>query len=112
MQDTGERARRAVLFEGTLEPELFVLGEDGLNHKIGKVLVEADFYIEEQQYPIHISRFRNTMSNESIAEVATADIVVGDKKIRVDILAPNASDYIPGGSKVQLRTTPLDNESQ
>ncbi len=38
--------------------------------------------------------------------------MVGDKKIRVDILAPNASDYIPGGSKVQLRTTSLNNEPE
>ncbi len=112
LKPNGEKVRRSIMFNGILEPQLFVLGDDGVTHKITKVLVEADFYIEEQQYPIHISRFRNTMSNESIAEVATADIVVGDKKIRVDILAPNASDYIPGGSKVQLRTTSLNNEPE
>ena|GEM_PF-6150530 len=89
-----------------------MLGDDGVTHKITKIKVEVDFYIEEQQYPIHVSRFRKTESNESIAEVATADIELGDKKFRVEILAPNANDYIPGGSKVQLRTTPLNNESK
>lgn len=111
LQDNGERVRRAVLFEGTLEPELFVLGEDGLNHKIGKVLVEADFYIEERQYPISLSRFRNTESDESIVEVATSNIEIGGKKFRIDILAPMAGDYIPAGSTVQLRTTPFNNSS-
>lgn len=110
LQDNGERVRRAVLFEGTLEPELFVLGEDGLNHKIGKVLVEADFYIEEKQYPISLSRFRNTESDESIAEIATSEIEIGSEKIRIDIIAPMAGDYIPAGSKVQLRTIPLTNK--
>lgn len=112
LKPNGEKVRRSVMFNGILEPQLYVLGDDGVTHKITKVLVTADFYIEEQQYPIHISRFRKTESNESIAEVATADIEVGDKKFRVDILAPNASDYIPGGSKVQLRTTPLNNEPE
>lgn len=112
LKPNGEKVRRSVMFNGILEPQLFVLGDDGVTHKITKVLVEADFYIEEQQYPIHISRFRNTVSNESIAEVATTDIELGDKKIRVDILAPNASDYIPGGLKIQLRTTPLNNEPE
>ena len=107
----GEKVRRAVLFKGTLEPELFVLGEDGLNHKIGKVLVEADFYIEVRQYPISLSRFRNTESDESIAEIATSDIEIGGKKIRIDILAPKAGDYIPAESPVLLRTTPLKNNS-
>ena len=111
VQDNGERVRRAVLFEGTSEPELFVLGEEGLNHKIGKVLVEADFYIEEKQYSISLLRYRNTESDESIAEVATSDIEIGGKKIRIDILAPMAGDYIPAGSTVQLRTTPLNNSS-
>lgn len=111
LQANGEKVRHTVLFKGTLEPELFVLGEDGLNHKIGKVLVEADFYIEVRQYPISLSRFRNTESDESIAEVATSDIEIGGKKIRIDILAPMAGDYIPAESTVQLRTTPLNNNS-
>jgi len=112
LKPNGEKARRSVLFNGTLNPQLFVLGNDGLKHKIGKVLVEADFSIEERQYPIHISRFRNTESDESIAEIATADIDIGSKKLRVDILAPRAGDYVPAGSKIQLRTTPLNNEAK
>ena len=110
LQANGEKVRHTVLFKGTLEPELFVLGEDGLNHKIGKVLVEADFYIEVRQYPISLSRFRNTESDESIAEIATSEIEIGSEKIRIDILAPMAGDYIPAGSKVQLRTIPLTNK--
>ncbi len=112
LKPNGEKVRRSVMFNGILEPQLYVLGDDGVTHNITKVLVEADFYIKEQQYPFHISRFRNTEADESIAEVATANIEMGGKKIRVDLLVPYAGDYIPAGSKVQLRTTPLDNESQ
>jgi hypothetical protein len=112
LKPNGEKVRRSVMFNGILEPQLYVLGDDGVTHNITKVLVEADFYIKEQQYPFHISRFRNTEADESIAEVATANIEMGGEKIRVDLLVPYAGDYIPAGSKVQLRTTPLDNESQ
>ncbi len=110
LKPNGEKVRRSIMFNGILEPELYVLGNDEVMHKIIKVRVTADFYIEEKQYPIHISRYRKTESIESIAEVATADIELGDKKFRIDILAPNAGDYIPGGSKLQLRTRPLNNE--
>lgn len=110
LKPNGKKVRRSILFDGILEPQIFVLGDDGIKHKIRKVAVTADFYFEERQYPIHISRFRKTESDESIAEVATADIDMGGKKYRVDILAPYAGDYIPAGSKVQLRYTPLNNE--
>lgn len=112
LEVNGEKVRRSLLFEGILQPQLFVLGDDGLKHKIVKVSVVADFYIKESKYPIHVSRYRNTGSKESIAEVATADIEVEGKKIRVDILAPYAGDSIPAGSRVQLRTTPLNNEPE
>ena len=111
LEPAGEKVRRSIMFDGILEPQLNVLGNDGITHKITKVKVEADFYIEERQYPIHVSKFQNTESEESIAEVATADIEVGDKKLRFEILAPNANDNIPSGSKVQIRTTPLDDET-
>lgn len=110
LKPNGEKERRSILFNGILEPQLFVLGDDGIKYKIRKVGVAADFYLEERQYPIHISRYRKTESDESIAEVATADIDMGGKKYRVDILAPYAGDYVPAGSKVQLRYTPLNNE--
>jgi len=103
----GEKVRRSILFEGRFEPELFILGEDGLNHKIGKVLIEADLYIEERKYPISLSRFQNTEFDNSIAEIASSEIEISGEKIRIDILAPKAGDHIPEGSKIQLRTTPL-----
>ena len=112
LEPNGEKVRRSIMFNGILEPQLNVLGNDGITHKITKVKVEADFYIEVRQYPIHISKFQNTESDESIAEVATADLEVGDKKLRFEILAPNANDSIPSGSKVQIRTTPLDDETK
>lgn len=110
LEANGKRVRRGIFCNATLEPQLFVVGKDGLNHKMEKVLVEADFYIEEEQIPLSLWRYRNTESDDSIVEVATADIEIGGEKKRFEILAPNAGDSVPGGSKIQLRIASLNNE--
>jgi len=110
LEANGKRVRRGIYCNATFEPQVFVVGKDGLNHKIEKVLVEADFYIEEKHIPISLWRYRNTETDGSIVEVATADIEIDGGKKRFEILAPNAGDSVPGGSKIQLRIVSLNNE--
>jgi len=105
LKANGKKERRPFLV--ALEPQVFVLGENGLKHKIVKALVEADFGVEERQYPFHLSSYRKTESDESIAEVATADVEIGGKKIRFDFIASVTDGYISGGSTVYLNTTPI-----
>ncbi len=77
-----------------------------------KFLIISILYLDSLKYPFRLSRYRKTEASESIAEVATADIELGGEQIRVDIIAPRAGDYIPAGSKVQVRTTTLNSETK
>lgn len=108
----GIRLRRTVLVgEKKFAPALFIEGEDGKLRRIGKVKIEADCYYECTEYPIRLMRYGNPGAPQSIAEVATTDIDVGQNKYRVELIAPGAGSHIPAGATVSLRTTPLGNQT-
>ena len=107
----GTRHRRTVLVDETqYEPAMFIKGKNGELHRIGKVKIEADCYYECRDYPFRLMRYGDCNAPHSIAEVATADIEIGQKRFRLELIAPGAGPDIPAGTTVSLRTTPLGND--
>ena len=85
----------------------YIGSSDQIMIHIGKVGIEADFYLETIEYPMKLMKYKSYGTDSSIAELATSEVDILGKKYMVEILAPGAGDYIPAGSTVSLRTIPL-----
>ena len=108
----GTRHRRTVLIDETqYKPTLFIEGNDGKPHRIGKIRIEADYFYECTEYPFRLMRYREPGAPESIAEVATADIEIGESRFRLDLIAPGAGPHIPAGATVSIKMTPLEQQA-
>jgi hypothetical protein len=57
-------------------------------------------------------RYKEAGSTKSIAELALTDIEISKKKYRIELLAPWAGEYIPAGTTLSLRSTPLKDSSE
>lgn len=107
----GTRVKKQLLYQGQFEPSLWVESETDINIQIGKVLIEAEFYIENKEFPLKLMRYRIPDSDQSIAELATTEIEILGKKYIIEMLAPRAGDNIPAGTTVSFRSTKIENGS-
>ena len=104
----GARCKRTLLIDETkYEPALLIENNDGILCRIGKIKIEVDCFYECIEYPLKLMRYRKPDDPQSIAEIATTDIEIGQNKLRFEFIAPGASSYIPAGTTTSLRTTPL-----
>ena len=107
----GTRIKRLLIFQGKFNPPLWIEAGDRKSHQIGEVRIEAELYLERNEYPITLKRYRETNSIKSIAELATADVDILGKKYRIEMLAPGVGDYVPAGTTIYMRSIPLGNSS-
>lgn len=103
IDDETPTIRRSLLFEETFEPPLFILGEDKKMHRIGQVIIEADFTKKVQLNPISLTRYKEPGSEESFAEIARVTSDNGDELFEVEYIVPSPGEYIPAGTKVGVR---------
>jgi len=103
----GSRIRYKLLFDGKFSEPIYIESSAQIMTHIGKVGIEADFYLETIEYPMNLMKYKSYGANSSIAELATTEVDILGTKYMFEILAPGAGDYIPAGSTVSLRTIPL-----
>jgi hypothetical protein len=108
----GTRKRCKFLFQGKFEPSIWLSAENGTMRQIGKIGIETELYWECKKYPVRLMRYKEAGSTKSIAELALTDIEISKKKYRIELLAPWAGEYIPAGSTLSLRSTPLKDSSE
>ncbi len=106
--DSSHQRRNIVINEDRYEPTLYIIASDDKLHKIGKMRIDLDCYIEEIQYPFKLMKYRKADAKKSDAEVATVDVELDDNKYRFEFIVPGAGESILAGTTVSLRTTKLD----
>ncbi len=106
--DGSHQKRSVVINEDQLKPPLYIESSDGQLHRIGKMRLKLDCYIEQGQIPFKLMKYRQASTNKSVAEIATADIDVGENKYRIDLIAPGAGEHIPAGATISLKATKLN----
>lgn len=106
--DGSHQQRSVVINEDQLKPPLYIEGSDGQLRRIGKMKLDLVCYLEEAQFPFKLMKYRKADAKNSVAEIATADIEVGENRYRIELIVPGAGAYIPAGTTVSLRTTKLD----
>jgi hypothetical protein len=105
----GTRIGTRLVFNGEFQPSIYCKGKDGHIHKIGNVEIKTKLFLDRQQFPLQLSKYKNVDSEESIAELATADCDVLGKKYRFEIIAPNAGECLKEGTVVAFHSIPIDN---
>jgi hypothetical protein len=103
----GSRIRHKLLFDREFSEPIYIESSDQIITRIGKIGIEADFYLETIEYPMKLMKYKSHETDNSIAELATSQVEILGAKYKIELLAPGAGDYIPAGSSVSLRTTPL-----
>jgi hypothetical protein len=106
--DGTHQQRSVVISEGQLAPPLYIEGADGQLRRIGKMRLDISCYLEESQYPFKLMKYHQADVKNSIAEIATTEISVGENKYRIALIVPGAGEHIPAGTQVTLRTTKLN----
>ena len=106
LEPNGRRVRRALKFNGTIRPELFVETVEGTK-RVEAVSVIGEFWLEKHTVPLQLLRYRGTDAGSSAAEVAAADVEIGGTPCRVELIADRAGDVLPAGTRLSLRLSKL-----
>ena len=99
----GTRVKKKLLYHGRFEPALWIEADTDFNVQLGKVLIEADFYFDNKEFPIKLMRYLIPDSTRSIAELATTDVEILGKRYTIEFIAPGAGKNIPAGTTVSVR---------
>ena len=102
----GTRIVRRLHISGGLEPSIYVEDISGSRVRVGPAAVVASFWWEENRSPISLLRYGKE-SGTPLAEVAQAEISIGSRRHRIEIIAPGARDVIPANTEVTIRVTDL-----
>jgi len=106
--DGSHKQRSVVINEDKLVPPLYIEDSKGQLSRIGKMRIDLACYLDEVQFPFKLMKYHQADAKNSIAEIATTDIDVGENQYRIELIVPGAGEYIPAGTQVTLRTTRLN----
>lgn len=110
--EDGTRVKMPLLYNGKFEPRIYLKAKDGKIRQIGNVRIEVELYLECEEYPIKLTRYKEAGSINSIAELATTDVNILGKKYRFEILVPKAGEFVPEGATIAFHSIPLANDSE
>ena len=108
----GSRIRTPLLFNEKFDPPIYLKAKDGQIRQIGNIGLVVELYFESEEYPIKLTRYKETDSSSSIAELATADVNILGKKYRFEILVPKAGDCVPEGAAITFHSIPLSDDEE
>ena len=103
----GSVLRKRVLARGPFKERIFVRNTKDEIEEIGAIRIDADFFHKIRSFPVTLRRYRRVEGDggTSLAEVVEADLEMGDKTVRVEMLAETDGASVGGERALQLRTT-------
>jgi len=90
-----------------LRPSVYLENQYDQLREIDRVKLDIECWIDKSQAPLKLMKYRNTNEIDSIAEVASIEANIGEKKVKVEIIIPGAGKSIPPGAEITIRTTKI-----
>jgi hypothetical protein len=105
----GTVIRRTLIVHGPFGDDIHIRNAGGDIERIGAVRIDADFWHRVRSYPVTLHRYRKESvdGSASIAEVVESVLEMGDKQVRMEMLAETDGSSVGGGRALKLRTTLL-----
>jgi hypothetical protein len=87
-------------------PPLFVRDQGGVLRRIGRVQVDAHLFADREKTPFEMMEYSDAQGGRPYLAIPTADVrTPSGEVLRLEIIAPGASDFIPKGTQVRFRST-------
>jgi len=105
----GSKHKRGVrVNQNMYDRPIYIENPQGELKRVGSALISAECSWKLIENPLRLMKYQESITNNSLAEVAATDILSGDVKYRLEFMAETSGEFIPKGGQVFIRAVPLD----